>query len=371
VSLYLPFYFCSTHFTKQSDTNKINSGIGPKDQLEAQGIPVRREMDAVGRNLSDHTAATVMMEIERKDTFYVLETLVGFLWNFLLWLFLGKGLLAYSSTPKSIFYRTDAVDEDTMTIRHRDAEGNDTMDASLPRNIPNIEIMVIPTSSLMTPVSGLNLFSWYTTLVQPFSRGRVELASADPAANPRVLYPMMTDERDRAAIRTALRFSMHLAEEFGEVYPRPAPITFAPGMDLKYLEGWYAEKPVQKPIPIVPAPVGEPARSVSAPKGVLRQQQNYLGGKTWRDVTDGDIDEYVKRAGASCLHYTSTCRMSLDPNEGVVDQRLRVHGMENLRIADASIFPYLPSGHTMAPVVMFAERCADFLREDWADRKGK
>ena len=48
--------------------------------------------------------------------------------------------------------------------------------------------------------------------------------------------------------------------------------------------------------------------------------------------------------------------------EAVVDDRLRVRGLEGLRIADASIFPTMPSGNTNAPSIMIGERCADFLR---------
>lgn len=57
--------------------------------------------------------------------------------------------------------------------------------------------------------------------------------------------------------------------------------------------------------------------------------------------------------------------MSNSAESGVVDQQLRVHGFQNLRIADASVFPEVPSGHTMAPVMMVAERCADFVKDVW------
>lgn len=54
--------------------------------------------------------------------------------------------------------------------------------------------------------------------------------------------------------------------------------------------------------------------------------------------------------------------MAPEEEQGVVDDELRVHGIQGLRIADCSIFPVIPSAHPQAPVVMVAERCADFIK---------
>jgi choline dehydrogenase len=76
---------------------------------------------------------------------------------------------------------------------------------------------------------------------------------------------------------------------------------------------------------------------------------------------DEDVDRFARENASSTYHYASTCPMGTD---GVVDARLRVHGVRNLRIADASVFPRIPAAHLQAPVVMVAERCADFIEED-------
>jgi choline dehydrogenase-like flavoprotein len=61
------------------------------------------------------------------------------------------------------------------------------------------------------------------------------------------------------------------------------------------------------------------------------------------------------------LHPTGTCRIGNDPL-AVVDSQLRVRGLQNLRVADASVMPSVPSGNTNAPSIMVGERAADFIR---------
>lgn len=75
------------------------------------------------------------------------------------------------------------------------------------------------------------------------------------------------------------------------------------------------------------------------------------------------IDDIRWRA-SSVFHPVGTCRMGADPGEAVVDKRLRVHGIDALRIIDASVFPTVTSGNTNAPVIMVAEKGADLVLAD-------
>jgi len=77
-----------------------------------------------------------------------------------------------------------------------------------------------------------------------------------------------------------------------------------------------------------------------------------------------DIRNAVREAGTNQFHVAGTCRMGRSPETSVVDCRLRVHGIEGLRIADASVMPLLMNGNTNAPIIMIAERAAAFILED-------
>ena len=79
--------------------------------------------------------------------------------------------------------------------------------------------------------------------------------------------------------------------------------------------------------------------------------------------TDDEILEYIRNEAESVYHPVGSCKMGSD-DMAVVDQRLRVHGIASLRVADASIMPTVTSGNTNAPAIVIGEKCADMLLED-------
>jgi choline dehydrogenase len=79
--------------------------------------------------------------------------------------------------------------------------------------------------------------------------------------------------------------------------------------------------------------------------------------------TDEEMLEYVRDYGSTIFHPTSTCRMGQD-DMAVVDERLRVRGVQSLRVADASVMPTVVSGNTNAACVMIGEKAADMISQD-------
>ena len=77
--------------------------------------------------------------------------------------------------------------------------------------------------------------------------------------------------------------------------------------------------------------------------------------------TDAEIDTYIRNTVITVNHPLGTCAMGRGP-DAVVDAELRVHGVEGLRVVDASVFPDMPSAHINAIVMALAERASDLIR---------
>jgi choline dehydrogenase-like flavoprotein len=146
-------------------------------------------------------------------------------------------------------------------------------------------------------------------LVSPQSRGRVWLRSADPTAKPRLITNSLSEPDDLRSL--------------------------VDGMEL--------------------------AREIAA-QGPMREiiVSELKPGPDQRDRSDLEAD--LRRRLMLIYHPVGTCRMSDAGGDAVIDSRLRVHGIENLRVVDASVMPIIPGGNTNAPTIMIAERAADLIR---------
>jgi choline dehydrogenase len=81
--------------------------------------------------------------------------------------------------------------------------------------------------------------------------------------------------------------------------------------------------------------------------------------------TDEELLAHTRKKATTVFHPVGTCKMAPESDRGsVVDERLRVRGIESLRVIDASIMPTLTSGNTNAPAIMIGEQGADFIKAD-------
>jgi choline dehydrogenase-like flavoprotein len=152
-------------------------------------------------------------------------------------------------------------------------------------------------------------FVLHVTLLRPATRGQVELASADPAARPVMRPRFLEDRRDVETLIRGLKEARHI-------------------LSMPALRRYSGEE-------LSPGP------SVA---------------------TDPQLEAFIRANVGTTYHPVGTCKMGpqQDPM-AVVDQRLRVHGIDGLRVADASIMPNIIGGNTSAPSVMIGERAAAFI----------
>ncbi|KAH8666911.1 hypothetical protein BX600DRAFT_284163 [Xylariales sp. PMI_506] len=297
------------------------SGIGPGEHLRSLGISVRKDLPGVGAHLSDHHGLPIMLKVPmfeslhrmESNPFFAVRQLLKFIWS-------GTGLMSSPTTSSAIYYNTARIDPQTAGLVAPRTDFD--TDALRSENIPDVEIMVIPAGTIIAKHPGIPLFSLYTCLIRPDTVGRIELASLRPEDNPRIHYNMMEHPADVQKARKALRFTLNLAHNFIEKsgYPHSAELFYGPGAGT---------------------------------------------GRSWRDLSDEELESFARGSAQSVVHLGCSCRMAREEDGGVVDDELRVYGFRNLRVADASVFPKIPAAHTMAPTYMVAERCAQFVKDTW------
>ena len=152
-------------------------------------------------------------------------------------------------------------------------------------------------------------YSCHVCLLRPVSRGSVRLASPDPLAAPRIDPAFLAERADMD--RMVLGF-----KAMRRILQQPALAQFG-GRELKATAG---------------------------------------------AQTDAQIEQVIRAYADTIYHPVGSCRMGPDPRHDVVDSQLRVHGLQGLRVVDASVMPRIVSGNTNAPVVMIAEKAADMIR---------
>ena len=149
----------------------------------------------------------------------------------------------------------------------------------------------------------------------------------------------------------AIRVGPLVAESRGTITLRSADPAEPPRIQPNYLERDADRKTMIAGVRIVRDIMGQPA--LAAYRG-----RELAPGEDVR--TDELIAAWLRSAAMTTFHPVGTCKMGIDPM-AVVDARLKVHGIEGLRIADASVMPVITSGNTNAPAIMIGEKAAEFL----------
>jgi len=150
-------------------------------------------------------------------------------------------------------------------------------------------------------------FFAHINVVRPESRGQITLASADPAAPPVIDPNFLAVEKDRLVLRQGVKIARDVFRQ--KAFDAYRGEEMAPGPEI---------------------------------------------------TSDADIDAYIRARAEADYHSVGTCKMGQD-RLAVVDDRLKVHGVDGLRVVDASIMPRMVGGNTNMPTVMIAEKASDLI----------
>ena len=294
------------------------SGIGPSEHLKDLNIPLIQDLK-VGYNLMEHPGLpTATFIVNQSVTFVALELLTN--------LPVVSEYLSYHRGPFSVPGGVEGIAFiDTRDPYNRDGD-------------PDIELFFIsaginsdPTyykflgytdefyNAVYRPIEGAHCWTAVAMVLQPKSRGRVMLKSANPHEKPLIYHDFFENpedlEKQLLAIKEALKLSNTQAfQKFGSrLHDIPIP----------------------------------------ACKNLEFGSDDY-----WRCA--------AKQTSTGIWHLSGTCKMgpNSDP-DAVVDSRLKVYGVKGLRVIDASIMPMIPAAHTNVPSMMIGEKGADLVKEDW------
>lgn len=321
------------------------SGIGSTSLLESLNIPLYVSNENVGENLQDHPNAGFSFEVEdnvktaddlaRQDMAAIGAAMEAYAKN-QSGPFASGGNFAGGFLPVVDFLPPDGKNELTNLLQSEHADDGKPFTKfhaefvkkllSTPTegsggffSYPALGNFLPETGSgdIMQSATQGNYFTICCMLLHPLSRGSSHITSSSPDAKPCIDPKYLSNPLDLEILARHVRYISQIVSS--------------------------------EPLKIFLKPNGR--RSAGAPA----------------DLTDlAAIKEYVKKAALSCWHPTSTCAMLPQERGGVVDDKLLVYGIKNLRIVDASIIPMATRGNCQTTVYAVAERAADLIKATYS-----
>ena len=287
----------------------MRAGIGPAIRLKDLGIDVVANLPGVGQNLHEHPVVAV-----------------------------------------GAFLSPDGKQSDTLR-----AAANMALRCTSPfDDSPAHDIYMAVQNKISWHALGQRIGAIICSVYKPFSRGQVTLNSANPMVEPNIEFNVLSDERDMARIKWAMRLGVGLVgeEDAASVVQDIFPASFSDrvkrlnretrwnglkaGLLLRVLDNFQSRRAA-----LVRKVVGD-GTDINAMISDDRQ-----------------LEGWIAQNVAGFFHPVGTCRMgAADDPMTVVDPAGRVRGVDGLRVADASIMPFIPRGNTNIPTIMIAEKIA-------------
>ncbi|CAC5363150.1 unnamed protein product [Mytilus coruscus] len=291
------------------------SGIGPKEHLEKLKIDVHADLP-VGENLEDHMF--FFMKYKTADELSVSIKSTKSWWNILKYYLTGEGIYSFAGNEALLFDKSTQGNHSLLYPDYQlqfysgTSKGNDVpADTGLTFNF-NVSVLEVAAHR-----SDDNEILIFPMLLHPKSIGSIKLKSRDPFDHPLINPNYLSQQDDVNILIEAVRKVQMIAKT----------------------------KPFQE-------------------IGAILNRLDYEGVC---DKEEFDSDAYweclIRHYAVTAYHPTCTCRIgSTNDQTSVVDTKLRVKGIRNLRIADASVMRHVTSGNTNAPTIMIGEKAADLIR---------
>jgi len=285
------------------------SGIGPKKDLEDLGIGVVNELK-VGYNLQDHIFLNnYYAKLNLPDDAPEIDTdpMYSYLTR-------RNDIFSTPLSPSLLFTSTNGrSDRPNVQFHFWNASPKNPFLAAF---FASLNFKPEFTSHLINANQHLHLVSLLVKLIRPLSRGRVTLSSSNPFVAPKIINGYLTEDEDVRVLIDGTKLATRMIKS-------------------KALNGSVYTVPVPK-----------------------------------CDKFDSESDQfyecYIRHFVSTVYHAAGTCKMGpkSDP-DAVVDATLKVHGVDGLRVADASIMPIIVSGNTNIPTIMIGEKVSDMIKEEW------
>ena len=301
--------------TFQSPQLLMVSGIGPRETLQGLSVPVIKDLAGVGQNLCDQAyfGTTFPVNVPTASAGLNSPALTE------------AAIQAYqnsASGPLSVS-ATGVLGWEKLPLPYRDnlsKNALDTLDSSFPADWPELEYL--PVSGVLgyqgnyqeaDPVDGHNYATIATAVVAPLSRGNITINSTSMLDPPIINPNWLTDPVDIELAIASFRRQRQIWKGLGSLTTGPEKI---PGDAVQ---------------------------------------------------SDAEILGFIRESLAPLWHAAATCKMG-KPSDAlaVVDPQMKVYGIENLRVVDASSFPFLPPGHPQATIYAVAEKIASEILQDLA-----
>lgn len=289
------------------------SGIGPKEHLDELKIPVVLDLPGVGQNLQDHMVLGGMM--------YKIDQPVGI-----------NSVRLETKEYEDLWERTKTGPM-TVPVSFEGVSFHKTKATQGPDDWPDVEMffntdnsvriykpMLVQSAASIIPPDDVDVVSLHPILLRPKSRGWVKLQSTNPRDAP-LINPNYLEHKDDVDVMAE---AVAIIQKFGE---------------MKAFKQ-YGARLVRD--------------------GIFMDciTSIFLGMQNYRRC-------FARTFSSTGYHPTSTCKMGPASDKmAVVDNKLRVHGIKGLRVADASIMPNVPAAHTQVPCMAIGEKVSDIIKED-------